>query len=183
MRLPELQAGSALAEQTRSLPEFTLIDHTGKTFGKERFIGHWTFLFFGYTHCPDVCPTTLTALNRMMKSINEQQRIGNLQVLFVSVDPQRDSTSRLAQYVSYFNPDFIGATGDSHLLQNLAGTLGIAYAKLPSSSGDPTDYLMDHGASVLLIGPYGTLRAVFSPPFDAKALASDFLTLYRHSGT
>ena len=177
-----LKAGSEIeAQAARPLPDFTLIDQAGKPFGKERLIGHWTFLFFGYTHCPDVCPNTLATLNQVVRNVDKEPGAERPQVLFVSVDPQRDSPARLAEYVQYFNAGFIGATGDAHLLEQLAGSLGIAYARRPPSGSDPSDYVVDHGASVLLIGPYASLRAVFSPPLAPRAIAADFLTLSKPS--
>lgn len=174
-----LSAGTAVDAGARPLPEFSLIDQDGTPFGRERFQGHWTYLFFGYTHCPDICPTTLSVLKQAMHGLDTQHENETAQVVFVSVDPERDSPARLGEYTRYFDPRFIGATGDAEGLKQLAASLGIVFAKLPATDGNPADYLMDHGASILLIGPDASLRAVFSPPFVPDALASDLINL-RH---
>jgi len=121
----------------RELPDFTLIDQHGKTLTKSALIGHWTYLYFGYTHCPDVCPTTLTALAAMDKlmhgKIADKDRP---EVIFISVDPARDTPATLAEYVPYFNPRFVGATGSPAQLESLTKPLGINFAKQAGAGAD-----------------------------------------------
>jgi protein SCO1/2 len=170
---PKLQAATALLEQAKPLPSFSLIDSNGKHFNNARLTGKWSFLFFGYTHCPDVCPTTLATLNKAMQTIASQGNTADAQVVFVSVDPQRDTPGKLRDYVSYFNPKFVGATGGQRTLDRLTRALGIIYTRIPDPSGG-NGYLMDHSASILLIDPESQVAALFSPPYKPRWLANDF---------
>lgn len=155
----------------KPLPAFELTDHTGEPLSLEDLKGQWTFLFFGYTFCPDVCPTTLAAMNQAWQRWEEDGLTRNAEVLFISVDPERDSPERLAQYVPYFNPAFLGATGPDEQLQRLTRSLGIAYAR---HEEDGENYLVDHSAAVLLVNPEGELQAVFRAPHRPPQLAEDF---------
>ncbi len=175
----ELQAGTALIGQTRPLPPFTLLDHSGQPFGNEQLNGKWSFMFFGYTHCPDVCPTTMSTLNETMGNIARNGDDQNTQVIFVSVDPERDKLEQLDGYVRYFNPDFIGLTGTPAALKGLTNDLGILHLKVPNPN-DPNNYLVDHTASILLVGPQGQLLALFGAPHQASKLADDFHTLRQY---
>lgn len=171
--LPRLEVATALLDQPRPLPQFNLIDGAGDTFDKQDLQGRWSFLFFGYTHCPDVCPTTLATMNEALRAIKVSAGTPNPQVVFVSVDPQRDTPAKLKRYVDYFNPTFVGATGEPAALNKLTRALGIVHAKLPGERiGE--NYLVDHSASILLINPQGELAALFSAPHRAKAIAGDF---------
>jgi protein SCO1/2 len=175
----KLQAGTALIGQTRPLPPFTLIDQDGQPFGNEQLNGKWSFMFFGYTHCPDVCPTTMSALNETMASVARNGDANNTQVIFVSVDPERDKLKQLSGYVKYFNPDFIGLTGSQEAINALTSDLGILHLKVPNPK-DPDNYLVDHTASILLVGPQGQLLALFGAPHQASELADDFHTLRQY---
>lgn len=174
-----LQSATALLEHARTLPEFHLQDHAGKSFGNDQLTGRWSFLFFGYTHCPDICPTTLATLGEAMKFIQHNEDAEHAQVVFVSVDPQRDSPAQLTQYVRYFHPDFMGVTGARADIDALTRSLGIVYAKTPNPN-DPENYLVDHSASILLIGPDARLVALFGAPHQARAIAEDFHQLREH---
>ncbi len=176
---PTLKAATALLEQARPLPNFSLVDQNGQRFGNKQLQGHWSFLFFGYTYCPDVCPTTLATLNATLTNIAQNNDQRNTQVVFVSVDPERDSYEQLKGYVEYFNPEFIGLTGNPSELDVLAANLGILRTKV-ANPADPDNYLMDHTAAVLLIGPKGRLVALFSAPHEATTLADDFHNLRRY---
>lgn len=186
-RPPQLQTATPLGEQARPLPKFSLVDHNGETFGKPRVKDHWSFLFFGYTHCPDICPTTLNALDQAMQTIEKNSEDADPRVVFISVDPARDTPEKLQDYVSYFNPEFIGVTGEPAALRTLTSDLGIVSAKILNprdSKNDPDNYLVDHSASIMLIDPQGRLAAVFGAPHEPDSLAADFLELrdyYRRS--
>ncbi len=155
----------------RQLEPFSLVDHHGNTFDNAALREHWSFLFFGYTHCPDVCPTTLSVLN----SVAEKLASSNAPVRFVlvTVDPQRDTPEQLARFVSYFNSDFIGVTGSDEDIRQLTRQLGIMHMQV-ANEANPDNYLVDHSAGVLLIDPNGNYHAVFTPPLSADALAGDF---------
>jgi len=170
---PKLQFATALLEQARPLPSFSLLDDTGKRFNNARLAGKWSFLFFGYTHCPDICPTTLATLNEAMQTVGDRGDAGGTQIVFVSIDPQRDTPEKLKDYVRYFNPKFVGVTGGQRALDRLTRALGIIHTRVPDPNGG-NDYLMDHSASIILIDPKGEVAALFSPPFKARQLAGDF---------
>jgi protein SCO1/2 len=132
--------------------------------------GAWSLLFFGYTHCPDVCPTTLATLKQV-----EAQLAGTpVKVIFVSVDPERDTPQALSEYVGYFSKAFVAATADTPTLQALASAVGVVFVKSPQAG---SDYNVDHTASLLVVDPHGRLHALFRPPFDAAAIASDLRML------
>lgn len=177
-----LQAGTSLLGHARALPAFTLVDHNGNPFDNDRLTGKWTFIFFGYTHCPDICPTTLSTLAQVAQQLENDDVSKDTQFVFVSVDPDRDTPQTLAGYVVYFNPDFIGVTGDEQALAQLTSSLGILYAKVEDPS-NPENYLVDHSGSILLVGPGGELAAVFSAPHDPALLATDLRSLYKAYGS
>jgi protein SCO1/2 len=174
-RPPDLSGLHAtVLSQPRDVQPFMLVDHTGKSFDNSALLGRWSFVFFGYTHCPDVCPTTLSVLNsvaRKLEDLENQPRF-----VFISIDPERDTPEKLGQFVSYFNGTFIGATGTDDAINALTRQLGVIYARVDENSGTD-NYLMDHSASVLLLDPAGRFHAVFTPPLDAADIASDFITI------
>jgi len=159
------------------LLQFSLSDHNGNVFTPDNLMRKWTFMFFGYTHCPDVCPTALVDMNNIYNNLAgtddlTEKKFGvSTQFIFITVDPERDSVSELKEYVPFFNEHFIGLTGDADMIDSVARPLGIAYRRVP---GKNKDYLVDHSASILLIDPLGRMRAVFSPPHVPKTIAEDF---------
>lgn len=173
----ELQALLVLPE-SRDIPAFTLTDQYGEAFGPQRLQGRWSLLFFGFTHCPDICPGTLFDLARVTDGLKQTvgDAAGRVQVVFVSVDPERDRPERLRDYIKYFDPDFIAVTGPDEQLEPLTRKLGIAYRIEPHEAG-AEQYGVDHSASVLLVGPEGRLYGVFPAPLDAAAMQSDLRNL------
>ena len=175
---PQLSQGTLLPS-AKPIADFRLTDHRGKPFTLENLKDNWTFAFFGYTHCPDVCPTSMTMLGQMRRKLEQQGGLDKQpQVVFVSVDPARDTTELLAQYVPYFHSDFIGASGDEQNTSLLTRQIGILYAKA-EGSGDE-GYLVDHSAAIILFDPDGAFRALFSIPHDPDLIASDFLAIKRY---
>jgi protein SCO1/2 len=174
-KLPEGLAATVLPAP-KPLPPFSLVDQDHRPFGPERLRGKWSFLFFGYTHCPDVCPLTLATLRtvheRLTAEPGERGGVQNTQFVFVSVDPERDTPEQLKSYVSYFNKSFLGVTGDQVQLQTLTRHLGILYMRV---AGREDHYTVDHSAAILLIDPEARLAALFSAPHDAEKIASAFL--------
>jgi protein SCO1/2 len=156
--------------EARHIPDFSLVDHDGAAFGPKRLRGRWSLLFFGFTHCPDICPGTLFDLQQL-----DQRLAANgvppsaYQVVFVSVDPERDDPARLKDYVNYFDPDFIGVTGNHAVMEPLTRTLGIAY-RIDDHEAGAGDYGVDHSASVLLVNPEGSLHGVFPAPLEVAAM-------------
>jgi protein SCO1/2 len=167
----ELATGTFLTP-SRNLPDFSLIDQHGRTFGSADLRGHWSLLFFGYTNCPDFCPTTLTALAAMQKRLRAAGTAVLPQVIFVSVDAKRDTPAQLAKYVPYFDPDFIGLTAaDQPSVEAVAKKLGVTVMLVPTSDGN---YAVDHSDALFVLNPEGRLTAILNGPFSADALQGDF---------
>ena len=156
--------------QPRPLAEFHLQDLSGRDFDRSNLHGRPTLLFFGFTHCPDVCPTTLAMLAQLQRA----HPLPDAQVVFVTVDPERDSAASLQVYLGYFDREFIGLRGDQAALAPLLRSLSAIAVRqnLPDGS-----YTMDHSATLYLIDSAGRLIAVFSPPFSAAAIAADLQQL------
>ena len=172
---PQLQQGTLLPP-AKPIAAFNLIDDQGEPFTLDSLKGHWTFAFFGYTHCPDVCPTSLGMLGQVMHTLKDSDHLDSMpQGVFVSVDPQRDTPEMLARYVRYFYPDFVGVTGEPAQLLALTRQLGILYLRHEGSGQD--DYLIDHSAGIILFDPDGKFHALFSVPHDPDKIASDFILI------
>jgi protein SCO1/2 len=165
-RAPLQLASGTWFPRPRPIGALALTAHTGKTLTERDLTGHPTLVFFGFTHCPDVCPTTLARLAEIKKSA----ALPDLRVLFVSVDPGRDTPAVLAPYVHAFDPDFIGATADAHEIRRLAQRFGVAVARIDLPGGD---YMMDHSAAVFLLDRHAQIVAVFTPPFDVPPFVAD----------
>ncbi len=167
----DLATGTRLAP-SRPLPDFTLIDHHGRKFGLRELRGHWTLMFFGYTNCPDFCPTTLTTLAALEKRLRADHETRLPQVVFMSVDAKRDTPAQLARYVPYFDPDFIGATAaDQPAIESVARQLGVGVIITPGKDGS---YTVDHSGEIFVIDPTARLAAILSGPFTVQALAADW---------
>lgn len=160
--------------QPRPLPAFALTQSDGKPLTVADWQGRYTLVFFGYTRCPDICPTTLATLHRALQQLRAQEPGTQVQVDFISVDPQHDTLPRLAAYVRAFDPGFIGATGPDAQLQPLTRALGVVYARTPDGHGGES---IDHSGVVVLIDPHGRELAVFLPPLRAAAIADDLARL------
>lgn len=170
---PALSAG-LLYPSPRPVPEFTLARADGNPLTLADWRGRWTLVFFGFTNCPDVCPTTLATLKQAWVELGRRGLADRIRVDFVSVDPQRDTSETLMKYVGYFSPDFVAATGSDEELGKLTRSLGLVYARTPNESGD---YSVDHSAAVIIVDPQGRLVGMFRPPLDAAKIASDMVTL------
>lgn len=172
-----MQAGLAkatLLTPARPLPQFALTDHTGAAFDPARLKNHWSLLFFGFTHCPDVCPTTLGVLAQTERLLADLPAAQRPQVVLVSVDPQRDTPEQLASYVRFFSPSFVGVTGTQQAIDSLTRALGVPVAISKSDNGD---YSVDHSAAIFAIDPQGAWRALFSTPHVPATLAADYRLL------
>jgi protein SCO1 len=160
--------------EAKTLLPFSTIDQDGKEFGLQNLQGKWSFLFFGYTNCPDICPITLSIFNQVYENLGVEHA-NDTQMIFISVDPERDTSERLRDYVSYFNEDFIGLGGSVEQIKSLTGQLGIPY--FPHEVSADGDYLVDHSASIFLINPEAQMIAVLSAPHQADDISSRFLKI------
>ena len=168
---PELQG--VLRPEPKPLRTFELNDQYRQAFDLERLKGKWSFVFFGYTYCPDICPTTLSALTGVVKQLQtDPQGLTNIQVVFVSVDPRRDTPDILEAYLKYFNEAFQGVTGAQQDIDSLTRQFGAAYMKELETT--PGQYLVSHTSSIFLVDPYGQLIAAFPPPHDANTIVEQF---------
>ncbi|MBS0351865.1 MAG: SCO family protein [Proteobacteria bacterium] len=161
-----------LLPSPKTITAFTVTDDKGQIFSNNNLKGHWTFLFFGFTHCPGVCPTTLANLNGMTKQLKKLLPSQSIpQVIMITVDPQKDPTAVMHNYVKNFNADFIGATADSNTLNNFSKDLGLVYQKIPQANGD---YMMDHSAELYLFNPDGKWVATFGYPTEVNHLVKSY---------
>ena len=159
----------------RPVPAFRLNSASGEI-NERSLLGHWSFIFFGYTQCPDVCPSSLSMLAQVDKKLaaNGKPRPA---VLFVSVDPRRDTTEMLGRFVPAFAPAFVGATGSDADLAPLTKHLGVFYQR--HDEQDTKHYPVDHTAAIYLIDPQARLKAVFSEPHEVDRVVADYLALSR----
>lgn len=164
-----------LALQGWPVDSFKLVDQYGKAFTQERLQGQWTFVLFGDTHCAQSCTAALSALAAMHQRIAPTEAVKTTQVLFVSLDPERDTPEILRRYLASFDARFIGASGSWQTLERLTEDLGISVRKPlhPASRVDTTSY----AGSLVLIGPDGFVRAELLPPFDALLLTAEYLKI------
>jgi len=166
---------ATVLRDAKPLPKFVLEDHRGKAFTNENLRGQWSFVFFGYTHCPDVCPTTLALLNQVDQVLKKETEDKIPKTIFISVDPERDTVAQLAEYVTYFNSEFTGVTGSLENLQVLTKSLGIAFGK--EGDTESAEYEVFHSARIMLIDPEVKLKALFSFPHDVITIVDDYIKI------
>lgn len=165
----EYEAATVFGDQARPLPAFSLTRHDGEALKPEDFRGHWSLLFFGYSNCPDICSPSMQQLTTALQTLGEE----HTRIVFVSVDPERDSPEALSRYVGYFHPDTLGVTGESEAIADFAKQLGAFHSKRKLATG----YLVDHSGSAWLVDPEARLAGVFTPPLAPKAIAADLRKL------
>ena len=154
--------GAYFIDPPRQLAEFKLIDDSSEVFLPEEFAGKWNILFFGFTYCPDVCPTTMSFLAELKSSLDGTEA-ESTDVVMVSVDPARDTVEQLATYVPYFHSEFLGVTGDFPDILSFARRFNSPFRKVTTEDGS---YQMDHSANVVLINPKGDFHGFFRAPLD-----------------
>jgi protein SCO1 len=166
---PTLQAGAALP-QPRPLGALALQDAEGRTFDRSRLTGRWSLVLTGFTHCPDFCPATLALLQALRKRVPEQR----VQLVFLSVDPARDTPEVLQRYVAQFGPGIVGTTGAPAELARFTGELGLGQVIDPGVDGD---YTIDHSTALVLIDPAARVAGYFQAPHGLEAIAADLAAL------
>lgn len=173
-----LDAGIVLLPQGRPMPDVLLIDQNGAVQPVDQLQGAWTVLFFGYTFCPDICPTTLAELRQLKGMLPEEIR-DNLRVVLVSVDPARDTPQQLKEYLGFFDAEFRGLTGELADIQKLSNSVGIPF--IPGDESKP-NYTVDHSGNLALIGPDGRQRGFIRGPLNNAKLAAQLPTLLAGEG-
>lgn len=160
----------------KPLTGFELFDYNHQPFNASRFKGKWTFMFFGYTNCPDVCPTTLLMMKAVWNKLPVAAQIAPApQMVFVSVDPKRDTLERLKKYVRFYRPDFLGVTGKAEQINILTHQVGVQYSFTKNPHGE--GYTVNHSAQIILVDPQGEMRAVFSPPQKVDELLHGYIEI------
>lgn len=166
---PALATGSTLPAP-RPLPAFSLTDHAGEPFGREQLVGAPALMFFGFTHCPDVCPTTLA----LVAQLKRDPAMSSLRPVFVTVDPGRDDTRAMGLYVNAFGGGMVGLRGEPPELEPLLQAMSVAHAITPLPGGQ---YMVDHSAALYYINARGEWSAAFTPPFTLEGMRQDLNAL------
>lgn len=171
--LKDIGPGAVLLPVAKELRDVTLTFDDGTPMTKETLKGKWTFVFFGYTYCPDICPVALNNF-REVKNILKKKgaALDDVRFLFVSVDPERDTLDRLGKYARYFDPDFVAATGEDEALQWLTRSVGVVYRKVDGKT--PEDYLVDHSSGVFLLNTDADFVGYFPAPHVPSDVANAF---------
>jgi protein SCO1/2 len=164
--------GLFVYEVPRRFSNFALTKHTGEPFTAADFQDKWTLLFFGFTHCPDVCPTTMASLSQFSKLLEDSEFGEDTQVIMVSVDPDRDTLEDLATYVHYFNENYLGATGEYINIFTLARQLNIAFGYLPGE--EEGEYDVTHSGEIPLINPNGHFQGFFKYPINPEKMVMTY---------
>lgn len=171
--LPQVQT-MRLLDPPRILPDFALQGAAGARIDADALKGHWTLVFLGFTHCPDICPTTLADLAKAEKRWADLPETQRPRILFVSVDPERDTPEVLEKYAAFFSPTILTATSDVDALGRFAASLSMVFAKAPLEGGG---YTIDHTSWVAVLNPRAQLAGFIRPPLDAATIADDVRTL------
>ncbi len=158
----------------RPIDAFALNRADGGRFTNADLAGRWTLGFFGFTHCPDICPTTLAVMKDVEQQLASAPLSQPLQLLFVSVDPERDTPEALADYAGFFSRNIVAATVAEPALRAFTTGLGIVYMQTALDAGG---YTVDHSAQIIIIDPQGQLAGMFRPPLDAARIVADLRTL------
>jgi protein SCO1/2 len=174
--LPEVTSVTLLPTP-RVLPAFSLQQSDGSALTGDELRGHWTLVFIGFTHCPDVCPTTLAQLAGAQKQWGGLPEATRPRVLFISADPDRDTPKITGDYAHAFSADSLAATAPVPQLEAFARSLSLVFMKVAGPSGRADDYSIDHSATMVVLDPQARMAGVIVPPFDPKAIAANLITL------
>ena len=174
---PPVTKAVTVLPNPRTLPAFELQQSDGSPLTADELKGHWTVVFLGFTHCPDICPTTLAQLAGAQKQWAAMPEASRPRVLFVSADPERDTPEMIGKYAHAFHPDSLAATAPIAQLQDFTRSLSLVFMKVPGESGQPHDYSIDHSAAMVLLDPQARMAGVVQPPFDIAAIATDLEAL------
>ena len=180
------ERGLVVLSKPRAMSQFTLLDQDGADFGPEDFKGHWSVIFFGFTHCPDICPTTLSTLRQSLDKMEGSIR-DKFKIYLASADPERDTPAVIKTYVRAFSPDFLGLTGQHADLARFSQQVNVTFAKVPirlsqqhqghamgGDMGQMTDqnnYTIDHSTQLIILNPMGHFHAFLKPPHRHQDIA------------
>lgn len=156
-----------------ALPRFSLLDHNGAEFNKESLDNQWSLVFFGFTHCPDICPATLQQLAIARNRVLDEGASTFPNIIFISVDPERDTPDVMAAYVGHFGEGMTGVSGSLSELRKLTSALGIFFEKTAARNGDDSNYNVDHAAVVIVINEDAEFHALFSAPHNIDHFVND----------
>lgn len=170
-----LDAGIVLLPQSRTLPALSLSNQDGEPVAVDQLKGQWSLLFFGYTFCPDICPATLAQVRQLKGQLSAEDQ-ARLRVVLVTVDPNRDSPEQLKKYLAYFDPAFLGLTGEATDIQKLANGVSIPFIPADTSK---ENYTVDHSGNLVIIGPDGTQRGFIRSPVNVDKLAAQLPSLLK----
>jgi protein SCO1 len=163
---------ATVLETPRPLAQFQLLDQHGQAFSNHDLLGSWSIVFSGFTYCPDICPLTLGQLQAAEQQMTSAKAH---KVIFITVDPERDTPASLQQYLHWFDADWIGVTGASSELSNLLDSLGLAQVRIPATQDD--NYSIEHSTAIVLINPQGQMAGYWKAPLVTTQLAADFSAL------
>ncbi len=164
------------------LPEFNLLNKENKMVNKDQLTGQWTLAFFGYTHCPDICPGTLNSLSNVAKELRKSNPEDPTQYLFVSLDPARDTPDVIKHYVDYFDPNFEALTGDKSEIDKITERVGVIYDYEYEDERAQGDYVVNHYTAILVFDPQARLRAHILPPHPTDKVSAAFTRIKDYYG-
>ncbi len=176
--------GAIMFSTPREISDFELTDKNDQPFTKENLKGHWTLIFFGFTHCPDICPATLALFGDIKEELRETPYYNDTRFLFVTLDPARDTVEKINEYLKYFDGSLRGApddwlngvTGEFLTLRKFATQVNVPFQKVVLNH-DIGDYTIDHSGNLIVINPYGHFHGIYRPPLDVKRIALTYRSL------
>lgn len=167
-----------LLSKSKPIANFQMTDNQSHVFTKENLKGHWTMMFFGFTHCGYVCPTTMSALGKMYQMLEKELPTNQLpRVVMVSVDPERDSVQTMDKYVRSFNSHFVGVRGNIDQTSALQDQLHITATKMQAGGSNKDSYTINHSAEIILFNPNAEIQAYFSFPHQAERMVQDYKSI------
>ncbi|MDH3642046.1 MAG: SCO family protein [Gammaproteobacteria bacterium] len=171
--------GVIILPRPREIAGFKLADTRDGAFTVEDLRGAWTFVFFGFTNCPDICPTSMSVLAQAERQLQGSDPEGaeDFHGVLVTVDPERDDLETLGDYVEVFSPRFVGVAGALDETAGFARQLNVGFGKVPSESGEPGDYGVDHGAQIVIVNPSGHYHGFIKMPHRADTVAQAYKSL------
>lgn len=177
-----ININGTILKKPLNLPSFNLKTNNETNFDDTKLQNQWSLIFFGYTACPDICPTTLSTLNKMYSLLEDMPKQQKPTIIFVSIDSEKDQDNQANKYARYFNNNFIGLTGNKSQLENITKILGVVYQKVNVGNNQEASYVFDHSSTIYVVNPRAQIQAVLSSPHKAEELAKDYKALITKFG-